>query len=247
MLPVRRQLLFRGIDLVLEAAVGLLRIRDGGALGLEEDTIVIFTSDNGSRGVDGGSNEPLRGAKTTTWEGGMRVPCIVRWPGRVAPGRVSTEVATSMDLYPTLAGLCGAELPGDRTIDGRDIAPLLLSDDATSPHEAFFYYWMDDLEAVRVGRWKLHYAKHGTSRGTELYDLKADPGERTDVAGAHPDVIAAIDVHAARARASLGDALQGRTGGDVRPIGRVEHGRTLTTYDPDHPYYLAEYDLTERG
>lgn len=103
-------------------------------LGLEEDTIVIFTSDNGSRGVDGGSNLPLRGAKATTWEGGMRVPCIVRWPGHVHPGRVTTEVATAMDLYPTLARLCGAELPTDRTLDGRDITPLLLTDDATSPH-----------------------------------------------------------------------------------------------------------------
>ncbi|MBA3302813.1 MAG: sulfatase [Acidimicrobiia bacterium] len=216
------------------------------SLGLEDDTIVVFTSDNGSRGVDGGSNQPLRGAKATTWEGGMRVPCIVRWPGHVTPGRVTKEVATAMDLYPTLAGLCGADLAEDRTIDGRDIAPLLLTDDAPSPHEAFFYYWMDDLEAVRVGRWKLHYAKHPT-RGTELYDLEADPGERTNLAEAHPEVIAAIEVHAEGARASLGDALQGRKGGDVRPIGRVEHGVTLTTYDPEHPYYLAEYDLTDRG
>ena len=216
------------------------------ALGLADDTIVIFTSDNGSRAVDGGSNLPLRGTKSTTWEGGMRVPCIVRWPGHVEPGRVTAEVATSMDLYPTLAGLCRATLPTDRTIDGCDIAPLLLDDDATSPHDAFFYYWMNDLEAVRVGRWKLHYAKHG-SLATALYDLDTDPGESTDVAGANPDVIAAIEVHAERARASLGDALRGRTGNDVRPIGRVEHAVTLTTYNPDHPYYLAEYDLTDRG
>ncbi|MEJ7582642.1 MAG: sulfatase [Acidimicrobiales bacterium] len=216
------------------------------SLGLDDDTIVIFTSDNGSRGVQGGSNLPLRGAKTTTWEGGMRVPCIVRWPGRVDAGRVTGEVATAMDLYPTLAGLCGAELPADRTIDGRDIAPLLVTDDATSPHEAFYYYWMNDLEAVRVGRWKLHYAKHG-SRFTELYDLDADPAESVDVAAANPEVISAMEVHAERARASLGDALQGRTGSDVRLIGRVEDPVTLTTFDPDHPYYLAEYDLTDRG
>lgn len=216
------------------------------SLGLEDDTIVIFTSDNGSRAVDGGSNLPLRGTKSTTWEGGMRVPCIVRWPGRVQPDRSTGEIATSMDLYPTLSGLCGAELPADRTIDGRDIAPLLLADDAKSPHDAFFYYWMNDLEAVRVGRWKLHYAKHGIVN-TELYDLAADPGETTDLAAANPEVIAGIDVHAERARASLGDALQGRPGNDVRPIGRVEHAVTLTTYEPDHPYYLAEYDLTDRG
>lgn len=216
------------------------------SLGLEENTIVIFTSDNGSRAVDGGSNLPLRGTKGSTWEGGMRVPCIVRWPGHIEPGRVTDVVATSMDLYPTLADLCGAELPTDRTIDGRNIAPVLLTDDAPSPHDAFFYYWMNDLEAVRAGPWKLHYAKHGALR-TELYDLDADPGETTDLAAANPEVIASIEVHAERVRTSLGDALQGRPGNDVRPIGRVEHPVTLTTYDPDHPYYLAEYDLTDRG
>ncbi|CAN5425240.1 N/A [soil metagenome] len=216
------------------------------SLGLAESTIVIFTSDNGSRGLDGGSNLPLRGAKTTTWEGGMRVPCIVRWPGRIQAGRVTTEVATAMDLYPTLAGLCGADLPGDRTIDGRDIAPLWLTDDATSPHDAFFYYWMNDLEAVRVGRWKLHLAKHG-ERHVALYDLDADPGETTDLAGPNAEVVTELEAHAERARRSLGDALQDRVGDDVRPIGRVEHPVTLTTYDPDHPYYLSEYDLTDRG
>ncbi|CAN5740413.1 N/A [soil metagenome] len=216
------------------------------ALGLDQDTIVIFTSDNGSRGVDGGSNEPLRGAKTTTWEGGMRVPCLVRWPGHVAPGRVSDEIATSMDLYPTLAALCGAEVPTDRTIDGLDITALLLDDGAATPHEAFFYYWMNDLEAVRVGRWKLHLAKHGTP-GQALYDLDADPGESTDRLATEPAVVAELLEHAERARCSLGDALTGREGDDVRPAGRVADPVPLTSYDPDHPYYLAEYDLTDRG
>lgn len=216
------------------------------ALGLADDTIVIFTSDNGSRGVDGGSNAPLRGAKTTTWEGGMRVPFIVRWPGRVPGGTTCAEVATAMDLLPTLAGLCGASVPDDRTIDGRDLSPLLADPTAASPHEAFLYYWMDDLEAVRVGRWKLHVAKHGTGL-TKLYDLEADPGETTDVVADHPDVVAALEVHVEAARASLGDARTGRVGADVRPIGRVDHPVTLTTFDPDHPYYLAEYDLPDRG
>jgi len=207
---------------------------------------VIFTSDNGSRGVDGGSNEPLRGAKTTTWEGGMRVPCIVRWPGRVEAGRVSGELATAMDLYPSLARLCGAELPEDRTIDGLDISDLWLDAGTSSPHDAFFYYWMNELEAVRVGRWKLHFAKHGAVE-TQLFDLEDDPAETTDVIAAHPDVVVELEAHAERARRSLGDALQGRVGDDLRPIGRVEDPVTLTTYDPNHPYYLAEYDLTDRG
>jgi arylsulfatase A len=215
-------------------------------LGLDEDTIVIFTSDNGSRAVDGGSNQPLRGTKGTTWEGGMRVPGIVRWPGRIAPGRVSTEVATAMDLYPTLAGLCGATLPGDRTIDGRDISALWFDEDARSPHDVFLYYWMDDLEAVRAGRWKLHLAKHGTTF-LRLHDLEADRGEATDVQADHPDVVAELLAHAEAARVSLGDALTERVGADVRPVGRVDDPRPLTTYDPDHPYVVAEYDLPDRG
>ena len=223
-------------------------LRELESLGLADDTIVIFTSDNGSRGRDGGSNLPLRGAKGTTWEGGQRVPCLVRWPGRVAPGRVSTELATAMDLFPTLARLCGATLPADRTIDGRDITPLLLDPAATSPHEVFLYYFMDDLEAVRSGRWKLHFAKHREPVAA-LYDLVADPGETTDVRASHPDVVAELEAHAERARTSLGDARLDRVGDDVRPIGRVPgiRRRTLTTYDPTHPYYMAEYDLPHRG
>ena len=215
-------------------------------LGLDDDTIVVFTSDNGSRAVDGGSNAPLRGTKGTTWEGGMRVPGIVRWPGRIAPGRVTAEVATAMDLYPTLAGLCGATVPDDRTIDGRDISALWFDEAATSPHEVFLYYWMDDLEAVRSGRWKLHLAKHGTSF-LRLHDLEADRAEATDVQDDHPDVVARLMAHAEAARADLGDALTGRVGADVRPVGRVEDPVPLTTFDPDHPYVVAEYDLPDRG
>jgi arylsulfatase A-like enzyme len=216
------------------------------ALGLSDDTIVIFTSDNGSLARNGGSNLPLRGTKGTTWEGGMRVPCIVRWPGQVAAGRVSTELATAMDLFPTLARLGRAELPIDRTIDGRDISPLWLDPSATSPHEAFFYYWMNDLEAVRSGRWKLHFAKHGEPVSA-LYDLVADPAETTDVLADHPEVVARLEAHAESARTSLGDALQDQTGKDIRPIGRVAEPRKLTTFDPDHPYYMAEYDLPDFG
>jgi arylsulfatase A-like enzyme len=243
------------------------------ALGLSEDTIVIFTSDNGSLGISGGSNLPLRGVKGTTWEGGMRVPCIVRWPGHIEAGRTTSEVATAMDLFPTLAALCGADLPDDRTIDGRDICALLLGD-GTSPHEAFFYYQQDDLEAVRSGRWKLHFLKRrrlnhddiaeAVRTGTfslspadlreplqALYDLSIDPGETTDVydvvAREQPEVIAALEAHAERARQSIGDAATDRVGDDVRPIGRVEQAQRLTGFDPDHPYYAAEYDLPDRG
>jgi arylsulfatase A len=232
-------------------------LRELRSLGLDDDTIVIFTSDNGSLGNDpvpvggdgrphGGSNAPLRGAKAHTWEGGLRVPAVVRWPGRIVPGRVSDEIVLSLDLYPTLAAICGAELPTDRTIDGRDITSILLDPAATSPHDAFYYYWMNDLEAVRVGRWKLHFSKRGVEM-CQLYDLDADIGETADLAAQKPEVVERLQAQAEWARHSLGDARLGRLGDDVRLIGRVENARQLTTYDQDHPYFMAEYDLSDRG
>jgi arylsulfatase A-like enzyme len=225
------------------------------ARGLADDTIVIFTSDNGSLGDNpppfgspeplGGSNDPLRGTKGTTWEGGQRVPGIVRWPGRIEPGRTSGEVVTAMDLYPTLAALCGADVPTDRVIDGRDISDLWFGD-APSPHDAFYYYWQNDLEAVRAGRWKMHFAKKGEPVDA-LFDLVDDIGETTDVLAANPEVAARLGALAERARATLGDARLGRVGSEVRPIGRVDDPAPLTVYDPDHPYFMAEYDLPDLG
>ena len=229
------------IDWVTAVILHELRSR-----GLDETTIVVFTSDNGSRVLEGGSNAPLRGAKGTTWEGGMRVPCIVRWPGHIAPGRTSDELATSLDLFPTIAALCAAEVPTDRTVDGVDISALLLDDQAPPPREAFWYYWMNDLHAVRAGRWKLHVARDGAAV-SELYDVVTDPGESHDRAAERPDEVARLAAVADRARASLGDARLGISGADVRPIGRVTDAVPLTTYDPAHPYYAAEYDLPQRG
>ncbi|MGI9645151.1 MAG: sulfatase family protein [Ilumatobacteraceae bacterium] len=225
------------------------------AQGIADDTIVIFTSDNGSLGDNappwgspdplGGSNDPLRGTKGSTWEGGQRVPGIVRWPARIPAGGISDEIVTAMDLYPTLASVCGADAPDDRVIDGRDVGALWFSD-APSPHDAFFYYWMNDLEAVRSGRWKLHLSKRGTEQ-RELYDLDADVGETTDIIAEHPDVVARLDALAETARTALGDARIDRVGAEVRPIGRVDDASALTVYDPDHPYVVAEYDLPDRG
>ena len=214
--------------------------------GLDDSTIVLFTSDNGSRARDGGSNAPLRGGKGTTWEGGMRVPCIVRWPGHVAAGRTSDDLVASIDLFPTLAALCGAELPPDRTIDGVDLSELLLDRGARSPRAAFSYYLMNDLEAVRAGRWKLHVARAGVPV-IELYDVVADPSESTDRAAERPDEVARLEAIAEAARQSLGDARLGITGDDRRPLGRVDDPVPLTTYDPSHPYFQAEYDLSDRG
>lgn len=234
------------IDWAAEVLLHELRAR-----GLDEDTLVIFTSDNGSRANDeGGSNEPLRGEKGTTWEGGQRVPFIARWPGRITPGSTSDELLTALDLLPTLAGLAGAEVPTDRTIDGLDAADCLL-DGAASPRDAFAHYWMDHLEAVRDPRWKLHVARHrydwSVDEVLELYDLDADPGETTDVAAQHPDVVARLQALAERFRAELGDARLGIEGEGRRAPARVASPAPLTTFDPDHPYYAAEYDLPHRG
>ncbi len=132
-------------------------------LDLDEKTLVIFTSDNGpwlSYGTHAGSALPLREGKGTMWDGGCREPFIARWPGRIPPGTVSNEVAGTIDLLPTLARLAGAELP-DHTIDGKDIWPLLSGQDgAESPHEAYYMYYGRQLQAIRMGDWKLHFP-HG--------------------------------------------------------------------------------------
>lgn len=217
------------------------------SLGLDERTLVVFTSDNGSLGGDGGgSNAPLRGHKGTTWEGGMRVPAIARWPGTIPAGARTDALASSLDLFPTFATLAGAELPTDRTLDGVDLAPLLSDPTTPSPRTGFAYYAMDDLHAVRDERWKLHVARDGQAV-QELYDLRDDPAETGDVAAAHPEVVARLERSAARYRTELGDARLGITGAGIRAAGRVEDPRPLTTYDPTHPYYAAEYDLADRG
>lgn len=232
------------IDWVAEVLFHELR-----TLGLDENTLVVFTSDNGSRARgEGGSNAPLRGLKGTTWEGGQRVPCIVRWPGKVPAGRVCDELVTSMDFLPTLAALAGTTEPRDRTIDGRDIRPLLFDEDgARSPHEVFYYYAQGNLAAVRKGRWKLHFIE-GTAFGRDtepkpqLYDLDADLGEQNNVYDDHPDVVSELEAAAEAGRKELGDALHGIEGAGCRPVGRVENPRPLTTYDVNHPYIVAAYD-----
>lgn len=207
--------------------------------GLDRDTLVIFTSDNGPWlifGDHGGSPGPLRGGKREATEGGFRVPAIFRWPGRIPPRRVSGEVATNMDILPTVARLAGAGLP-PHPIDGRDIWPLLSAQPgARSPHEAFFYYYEQELRACRSGKWKLvlpHTDRavpdparigRGGVRGEvhtveyrqALYDLSADPAERNDLSAKHPDIVARLAGLCERARGDLGDSATGRKGAGVR-------------------------------
>jgi arylsulfatase A-like enzyme len=152
-----------------------------------------------------------------------------------------------MDFLPTFARLAGTQAPADRIIDGKDITPLLRGESgAAAPHEAFFYFICDDLEAVRVGQWKLHVSKRGEAM-TELYDLEKDIGESANVAKQHPDVVKTLQARLDNCRADIGDALAGAEGANCRPIGRVQSPRPLTEYNPNHPYIIAMYDLKEAG
>jgi arylsulfatase len=170
--------------------------------GVEANTLVLFSSDNGPWYQ--GSPGPLRGRKGMTWEGGVRVPLIARLPGRIPGGRISNGVASTMDIVPTVARLCGARLP-QKPLDGIDIWPLLSARQQEIEREALLYF--DDLyvQCVRRGRWKLHVARYNNVtyspappggrmnlplRAPELYDLLNDPDESYNVAPEHPDVVA---------------------------------------------------------
>ncbi len=212
-------------------------------LELEQHTLVIFTSDNGpwlSYGNHAGSAGPLREGKGTTWEGGVRVPCLMQWLGRIAPGLVCDEPAATIDLLPTVAKLAGARLPS-KTIDGKDIWPLIRGQpEARSPHEAYYFYWNRELHAVRSGPWKLHFphsyrtlagppgqngkpSKYVERRcGLELYHLGHDIGETSNVASQHPEVVQRLEQLAELVRVELGDSLRGMVGRNVRAAGRVE-------------------------
>lgn len=179
---------------------------------LEKNTLVVFSSDNGPWLIfnhHGGSAGPLREGKGSTWEGGMRVPGIAWWPGRVPAGIVQREMATTMDLFTTCATLAGARLP-DRTLDGVDLSPLLFGTGKVE-REAFFYYRGTALFAARLGPWKAHFitqSAYGPDKPEHhnpprLYHLGEDPGEKWDRAAAQPEIIARIDAAVARHRAAL--------------------------------------------
>lgn len=187
-------------------------------LKLEENTLVIFTSDNGPwliKGTDSGSAGPLRGGKGSTWEGGVREPTIAWWPGRIAPGTVNDAVTGTIDLLPTMVALSGGSVPAEPVIDGRSIAPVLFGESKTSPREAQYYFNHFQLQAVRQGQWKLAVAPQGGAMGKvrpgrgggmspQLYDLEADLGETTDVAGQHPDIVDKLQKLAAEMNAEIG-------------------------------------------
>lgn len=222
-------------------------------LGLAENTIIIFTSDNGSRARgEGGSNRPLRGHKGQTWEAGMRVPCIVKWPGQVPAGSVSDHLVTAMDFYPTLAGLAGYELPAEPARDGHNVLPIWQgAKHAKSPYETFFYFRKEHLQAVRMGEWKLRYAYDKGDETdpdrAELFNLGDDIGETTDLAAQYPTIVEKLAAAMDSIREALGDARLGLQGNERRPEAISVNPQPLTTFDPNYPYIEPSYDLNEAG
>lgn len=207
-------------------------------LKLDERTLVIYTSDNGpwlAKGEDGGSAFPFRGGKGSSYEGGFREPCIMRFPGVIPPGSVCHEMATQMDLLPTFARLAGAT-SAVPPIDGKDITDLMLAKTgAKTPHESFFYYIGNKLHAVRSGQWKLkvpttlneEFAGYVKLENPEtpipraLFDLENDPAEQKNVLANHPDVVERLQPMIEAAREDLGDSKRKMIGKNVRPVGQI--------------------------
>ena len=179
--------------------------------GIEKNTFVLFTSDNG--GAGGLSSAPLRGGKGSAWEGGVREPTIAWWPGKVPAGSVCKEIASTMDLLPTFAKWAGGKVPDDRVIDGRDVGDLFLGKPgAKTPHDRFFYHQADNLRAVRSGPWKLF-------RNGPLYNLDEDISEKKNVAAKHPNMVKRLTGYMNRFEQDLKK--------NSRPIGKAKNPRTL--------------------
>jgi arylsulfatase A-like enzyme len=191
-------------------------------LKLDRTTLVLFVSDNGGPVNQGATNTPLRGSKGSTLEGGIRVPGIAWWPGRIPAGTTTEAITSMMDVLPTLAKLAGAPLPAGRKLDGVDVWPVLSGSPATPPRDHFLYYRGLTLEAVRQGPWKLHLAKG------ELYHLGNDIGEASNVASANPDVVRRLT---ALADATAGDLARDGIGPGSRPLGRVANPQPLLRPD----------------
>lgn len=212
--------------------------------GLADQTLIIFTSDNGpwiNFGNHAGSSGGLREGKGTSYEGGQRVPCIMKWPGQIPQGTICNRIASTIDILPTLAAIAGCSLPKAK-IDGVNILPLLMGNKNVNPRDTFLYYYRrNSLEAVRKGNWKLVFSHPGrTYVGFQpgkdgmpgevnnnfpfsggLYDLRRDPGERYDVSESYPDIVRELEAIANEARKDLGDDLTDSIGKNRRKPGKL--------------------------
>jgi arylsulfatase A len=208
-------------------------------LGLDENTLVLFTSDNGPwliKGTDAGSAFPLRGGKGGTFEGGVRVPTLVRWPGKIAAGSVCDTVAGTIDLLPTFVSLAGGKVPAEPVIDGRDISNVLLGKTSEAQREAHYYFAGYNIQAVRQGPWKLAVTPQNETMGKELkekktprlYNLDTDISETTDVSDKHPDIVSKLTALIVKMEAEIG----GTKPTARRPAGIAEHPVTLYPSQP---------------
>ena len=236
--------IFGDVLMELDWSVGEI-LKELKSQGLDKNTLVIFTSDNGpwlNYGDHAGSSGGFREGKGTSFEGGQREPTLMRWPGVIPAGRVSNKLLSTIDILPTIARLTGAALPKEK-IDGVDFSELLKGDDSKTPRQEFLYYYRkNSLEAVRKNDWKLIFEHPGrTYEGSlpgkngqpgpapenhlfpkALYNLARDPGERYDVLEQNPEIVAELEQIAAAAREDLGDDLQNKPGKNRRPTGTVE-------------------------
>jgi arylsulfatase A len=207
----------REIDSTVGQVLGALR-----EAGLAENTLVLFTSDNGGPVGLGAVNAPLRGGKGSTWEGGTRVCTIAWWPGKMPAGTSTGAMATMIDVLPTFARLAGASLPQDRKIDGVDLWPILVGEPSALPRDRFFYFLGLNLQAVRLGPWKLHLASG------QLYQLADDIAEAHDASAQHPEQVRHLREIADSMKTDLG--LAG-IGPGCRPLGRVANPRPIIAPD----------------
>lgn len=215
------------------------------ANGIEKNTMIIFTSDNGpwfNFGNHAGTTGGLREGKGTSFEGGVRVPCIIRWPGQIKEGLISNSLSSTIDLFPTMAELLGLKLP-EKKIDGVSLLPIIKGDVGAQPRKEFLYYYrVNSLEAVRIDDWKLVLPHEGRTyenfdAGTNgnpgkvneraevkagLYDLRRDPGERYDLQNQFPEIVKSLQALADKAREDLGDDILKVEGKNRREVGRLK-------------------------
>jgi arylsulfatase A-like enzyme len=192
-------------------------------LGLDRDTLVIFTSDNGPWYQ--GSAGPLRGRKGWTYDGGVRVPFIARWPGRIKAGTASDKPLATIDIFQTALALAGEKAPSSAAklpLDGREASAFLLGRQADPPENLYLFFDKEFLQTARLGRWKIHVTRWNIPRYTaasaqqknlrlttpELYDMPSDPGESFNVAARHPDVVKDLQSRIATALGSFPEEIQ---------------------------------------
>lgn len=212
--------------------------------GIDKNTLVIFTSDNGpwlSFGNHAGNTGGLREGKGTAWEGGLRVPCIMNWPGKIEAGTICNNISSTIDVLPTLVNLTHSNT-SQKKIDGVDLTALLMGDTKTNPRDEFVYYYdKNSLKGIRKGEWKLVFpstsqtygkpgaigadgfpGKYGTQEvSLALYNLSTDPGEARDVKESHPEIVQKLTLIANEYRKTLGDDLTQQLGSETRPAAKL--------------------------